>query len=152
MARDDRWAWLEGVRRTSLEDALAHEAARVLADELFEWPPPIAWDDPRVEAELASLFVPFAPGPTLAAIDLGFRFARWELERQFDAIDHAMRNDVVGALDGRDRLMTRFLWRWVPEWLLELKERSGPRITRAHLLVALDDAEARLRGRTLGAQ
>jgi hypothetical protein len=44
--------------------------------------------------------------------------------------------------------MARFLWRFVPEWLLELKERSGPRITRAHLLDALAQCEARLRGRS----
>ena len=48
--------------------------------------------------------------------------------------------------DARDRLAARFLWRWLPEWLLELKERAGPRITRAHLLLALEQAEARVRG------
>jgi hypothetical protein len=147
MARD-RWEWLEGLRSTSIEEALAHEAARVLADELLDWPPAIEWDDPRAEAELAPLFQPDAGKPSLAAIGVGFRFARWELEREFEAIDHAVRNDLIGRelTDERDRLAARFLWRWLPEWLLELKERAGPRITRAHLLLALEQAEARVRG------
>ncbi len=141
------------MRTTSLEDALAHEAARVLADELFDWPPRIEWDDPRMEAEHAQLFMPAARGPSLAAIEVGFRLARWELERRYDAIDHAARNDVLGReLDSeRDRLMARFLWSWVPEWLLELKERAGPRITRTHLLAVVEQAEARLRGGTTAA-
>lgn len=152
MGRDDRWSWLEGVRAVSLEETLAHEAARVLADELFDWPPPIAWEDLQVEAQLGPLFLPGAARPALAAISVGFRLARWDLERRFDAVDHALRSDIFEELDAsRDRLMARFLWRWVPEWLLELKDRTGPRITRAHLLIALDDAEARLRGRTAGA-
>jgi hypothetical protein len=151
MARD-RWEWLEGLRSTSIEEALAHEAARVLADELLAWPPPIAWDDPRAEAEFAPLFQPDARRPPLVAIGLGFRFARWELERQFEAIDHAARNHLLERelTDEQDRLAARFLWRWLPEWLLELKERAGPRITRAHLIVALDQAEARVRGHIAG--
>ena len=150
MTRDDRWSWLEGVRPTSLEDTLVHEAARVMADELFDWPPRIDWDDARMQAELAPLFAPAARGPSLAAIDVGFRFARWELERRYDAIDHAARNDTINREldDARDRLMARFLWHWVPEWLFQLKERTGPRIARTHLLAALEQAEARLRGRT----
>jgi len=146
--RDDRWAWLEGIRPTSLEDALAHEAARVLADEVLDWPPRIAWEDARAEAELAPLFDD-ATRPSLAAIALGFKLARWELERELEAIDHALRNDVFARelADERERLAARFLWRYLPEWLFELKDRAGPRITRAHLLDALGQAEARIRGR-----
>ena len=153
MAPEDRWAWVEGLRATSLEEALAHEAARVLADELLAWPPPIEWEDPRTKAELAPLFERGAAMPSLDALAWGFRFARWELGREFEAIDYAVRNDLVARelTDERDRLAVRFLWHFVPEWLMELKDRAGPRITRPHLLLALEQAEARVRGRAAGA-
>jgi hypothetical protein len=83
--------------------------------------------------------------PSAFAIERGFRLARWELERQLDAIDHALRNARLD--DTYEELAAHFLWRWLTEWMLELKERAGPRIQRAHLVAALDQAEARVRGR-----
>jgi hypothetical protein len=147
----DRWEWLEGVRATSLEDAIMHEAARALADELLAWPPLLSWQDERAEAEFAPLFALDAHRPSREAFEHGFRLARWELERAVEAIDHSMRNNLLGALLAYDRLAAHFLWRWVPEWLLELKDRTGPRITRAHLVAALDQAAARVRGRLTAA-
>ncbi|MEZ4368960.1 MAG: hypothetical protein R2939_22170 [Kofleriaceae bacterium] len=147
MAGDGRWDWLEGVRPESALDALAREAGRAIADELAAWPPRLAWTDARSAARFQPVLAPGAPPPSVAARTLGFRLARWDLGRQQDALDHALRTGVlaqVGTPD--DALAAELVWRWLTEWLLELAERVAARLTRAHLVAALDHAEGRLRG------
>jgi hypothetical protein len=139
---DGRGDWLEGIKRQTLAEAITLEAARQLADEVLAWPPAVEWQDARVRAEFAGL----GPAPELAAITMGFTLARWELERELEAIDHAMRNDRLGRLGPEGALAARFLWRWLPEWLLELKERCTGRLTRGELVSCLDLAERRIIG------
>jgi hypothetical protein len=134
-----RWDWLEGVRRQRVVDVLLVEAARQLADEIQTWPPALEWTDERSQREFAPLFAPDAGRPGPSALALGFQLARWELARELDAIEHAVRGGEVS-------LGARFLWRWLPEWLLELKERCDNQLSRAQLLDCLRLAEARLRG------
>lgn len=139
-----RWDWLEGVRATSVADALVVEASKALAEELRAWPPVVEWSDAQAQAIFAPLYAPEAPALDRAALDLGVQLARWELERDYAAIDHAARSGAIDALAGEHaRLAARLLWQWLPEWLLELKGLAGDRLTRGHLLRVLDAAEKR---------
>lgn len=142
-----RWDFLEGVRPQTAADAVAAEAAKVLADELRRWPPAaVEWTDSATRERFAPLYAEGAPRPAQGAYTEAFRLARWELEHDVEAIDFYQRNDhAARALaTAHDRLALELLWKLLTEWMYELAERTENRLKRRHLLACLDEAERRL--------
>lgn len=142
-----RWDFLEGLRLKTAADVLVEEVARILVDELTRrWPPQVEWTDADAAARFAPLYEPGAPRPSTAALREGLRLARWEIEREVEAIDFYLRNDHAGRVVAtpQDRLALELVWKLVTEWLYELRERTENRLTRRHLVACLDEVERRL--------
>jgi hypothetical protein len=85
--------------------------------------------------------------PSPDAIAIAFELARLELRHDHDAAAYTLRNATLSAFD---MLAAQFLSRWLAEWLFEVNEHAESRIPRAHLVAALDHAQARLRADAAG--
>jgi hypothetical protein len=134
-----RWEFLEGVRAMTAAEAIVHEAAKLLAGELARWPPRVEWTDATAAARYAPLYADAAPRPTDLAVREGMRLARWEMERDVQAIDFYMRNDLAAKVTttAHDRLALDLVWRYLTEAMLALQELCGGRLKRAHLIDCL---------------
>lgn len=141
--RAGRWEFLEGVRAIGAAEAIARELAKQLAEELRGWPPAVELGDEPQARKFAPLFASGARRPSAAALREGFRLARWEMQHDLEAIDYYLRNDHAGraAPDPYDRLALEFVWRYLTEALLVVREATEGRVKRRDLLVALDLAE-----------
>ncbi len=128
---DSRWAWLEGLRPQALEDAIAAEAAKMIASELRAWPPKIEWTDPALAARFAPVL---ATPPSTADLHEGFALARLELQHDLDALRFA-----------RPSLAIDLIRLYLTETLYALAERTQNRLKRRHLLLALDRAQLIIR-------
>src|SRR5688500_12549182 len=80
MSRWDRWE--QAIRRTTLADQLMSEVAKVLWEDLGNWPPPIEEVEAAGQRQYAELLAPGSPVPPRAAYVEGIRLAGWDLERE----------------------------------------------------------------------
>ncbi len=145
----DRFDWLEGLAPQSATAVGVKYAARAIADELTEWPPRIVLGgDPRSQ-RFAALVAPGAKRPSMTAFREAVKRARWELERNYEAIDHYERNDHLAAAcpDERERLGAELMRDFILEYFFELIERTENRVKRADVLVGLDDLERHVAAR-----
>lgn len=133
-----RWDWLEGVKAKELPDAIAEEAAKLIAGELRRFPPEVEWSDELARERFAPLYAEDAPPPSIEARRAGFQLARWELDREYDAIAFHHRS---AQLRDHDRLAADLLSLYLSEVLLILSEKTQGKIRRHHLREALDLAE-----------
>ena len=141
----DGWERLLAQRPVPLVDYLLTEIAQLLAKDLGTWPPPIGELDSRV----GDRFRPIASGerarPPDQLYEEGFRLARWELLRDFEACDDYMRNQrwMQRGLASSHKLELLFLSRWIVERLLSVREETQSRISRRQLVDCLDLAQRR---------
>lgn len=134
-----RWERLLDLKPVPLLEHLLEEVARQMASELCQWPPPVSTPDgAQAPGPLEA-----APPPVAQAYEEGFRLARWELERRFDAVDDYMRNQrwQQQGLSAADKPTLLFLSRWLVEYLLELGEATRGKINRPRMLEALERAQ-----------
>jgi hypothetical protein len=140
-----RWEHLFAQKPLPLLDYLLEEAAKLLAKELKQWPPPIE----ELEGGASQSFREIANGerlqPPLEAYRQSFLLARWELERQFAAYDDYMRNQrwTERGLSLGHRADLLYLSRWLVEKLLLLREQSQGRVSREQLVNCLERAQRR---------
>jgi hypothetical protein len=128
-----------------LLDHLLEEVSKLLAVELAKWPPSIEELDSQLGAKFQPLFEPGAPRPTRALYREAFRLARWELQREVQAIDDYMRNAryLEVGLAPTDKLALLFVSRWLVEQSLGLAESTHGKVKRPDLLDLLDRLERR---------
>ncbi|MFN7130618.1 MAG: hypothetical protein ACK4N5_00950 [Myxococcales bacterium] len=143
-----RWDFIQDLKPIELKQHFLNEAAKLLAKDLEKWPLTIeAWENPQAEARFARLTLPGAPRPDERVYEAAFKLARWEMEREFEAIDEFMRNErwrAYGADEyGRDAML--LLNRWMIEQLLSILEVTEGRINRALLVELVDRTERELR-------
>lgn len=146
-ARLGRWDRFYEARSITPEDMLADEVVKTLVGDLEGWPPPVlAWSDERARERFAPALASDAPRPSVAVFVAAFQLARWELGREFEAIDEFYRNDRPAqvASDARERLCLLFLHRWLTDAMLEILEAS--RLKRARLVECLERIERALMG------
>jgi hypothetical protein len=134
-----RWERLLEQKPVSLLEHLLEEVARQMASELCQWPPSVS----ASEGAPAQGLPEGAPPPLAQAYEEGFRLARWDLERRFDAVDDYMRNKrwQERGLTAADKPTLLFLSRWLVEYLLELGEATLGKVNRPRMLEALDQAQ-----------
>jgi hypothetical protein len=142
-----RWDHLFETKPIPILDHLLEEVARLLTQDLSQWPPPVQELDLDVGGTFAPLFLEPPPRPSPAVYDEALRLSRWELEREFEAYDDSMRNKryLERGLAPTDRLALLFLNRWLVEQMLGLGEATEGRVKRPMMLQILDKVEARLR-------
>ncbi len=83
----DRWAWLEGLKPESAISVAVKHMARLIADELLLWPPRVAPTESYFQSRFVEILEPGAARPSRRAFEEAITCARWELAREFEAID-----------------------------------------------------------------
>lgn len=144
-----RWDHLFEVKPKTLTEHLLDEVAGLLAKDLAGWPPPIEeWSNEADRRKFGALFEPESARPDGATFREAFRLARWEMQREVNAIDDYMTREEWRAkgVPEDDFLALLFLHQWLVEQMLGLSEATGGRIKRDQLEDCLDRCERRLRG------
>lgn len=141
----DRWQWLDSLEPESVVSVAVKYVARMVADELLAWPPAIAEGSPS--SRFTTILAPGSPRPSLAAFDEALKRARWELTRDFDAIDFYERNHALAEAcpAERDQRAAEFIQHYVLESFFELMERTEYRIKRKDVIPGIDHVERRVR-------
>jgi hypothetical protein len=140
-----RWDRFYEAREITSEDMLAQEVVRTLVADLALWPPPVLqWHDEKAHERFAPVLSADCPRPSSSVFRAAFELARWELEREFDAIDEFYRNDRGARVAGdeREQLCLVFLHKWLTDSMLEILEASP--LKRPKLLECLRKIELRL--------
>lgn len=140
MAPPSKWDLILDQKPVPIREHLMEEVSRLFADELQVWPPRIDDFDAQTAQKLVELLAdsPNRPDPRLYAE--AFTLARYELERDLEAFDDALRNGrwMQGGLTVKDRPMLLFLTRFLTEQLLGLAEHTEGRLKRPQLLDVLE--------------
>jgi hypothetical protein len=147
-----RWDLLLEQRPIPLVEHLLEEVAKLLANDLRGWPPPIEELDPALGVRFAPLLGPDVPRPEEALFEEAFRLARWELEREVEAVDEYMRNrrwELRGLAPDRKQALL-FVSRWLVEQLLSLREYTHSKISRPMLIDCLERTARYLRAQRSG--
>jgi hypothetical protein len=137
-----RWEHLFAQKPIPLVEHLLEEAAKLLATDLKQWPPPIE----ELDGVASQSFREIASGerahPPIEAYRESFQLARWELERDFAAYDDYLRNQrwTERGLRPGHRADLLYLSRWMVEKLLLLREQTQSRLSRDQLVVCLEKA------------
>lgn len=135
----NKWERLLDSKPRPILEHLVAEAATLFCTELRCWPPSIDEFDPQTGQGLETMLRerPEQPDPRVYA--QAFRLTRWDLSRDFDAIDEYWRNHrhLEAGLTMPDKPMILFLARFMTEQLLGLSEATQGRVTRLRLLDAL---------------
>jgi hypothetical protein len=137
-----RWDLLLDKKPVPLVEHLVDEVAKLLAAELLRWPLSVQELDVGTGRRFAPLLEPGNPRPSDAVFSEAFRLARWELEREIEAVDDYMRNQrwTAQGLSAQDKLALLFVSRWLVEQMLGLGEATQGRLSRRALADCLDRA------------
>lgn len=142
-----RWEYLEGVVAETPTRVAVRELGKILVEELSAWPPTVDWTSDELRRRYAGLYAPGAALPLETAVTEAMKRVRWELSRDYEAIDYYERNHHLrhACPEERDRLACELIHLYVYEALLQLIERTENRVKRADLIEGLDRIEASLR-------
>jgi hypothetical protein len=140
MRTPSRWDLLLDTKPVSLLRHLLDQVPGLLAKDLSQWPLPIQELDPETGRRYAPLLDPASVRPGKEVFAEAFRLARWELERDVEAVDDYMRNQRWAAhgLTAEAKLALLFISRWLVEQLLSLREATHGKVTRVQLVECLD--------------
>ena len=144
-----KWDFLLESKPKELQQHLLDEVAKLLAKDLEAFPPPVQeWADSTEGQRLQALFANELSRPTPALYRMAFQLARWELQREHEAMAEFIRNERYReeAPEAHAKQVLLFLERWLTEQLYELNEAVEGRLSRKQLISCLDDAERRLLG------
>jgi hypothetical protein len=131
-----RWDHLFELKPRPLAEQLIDEMARLLAQDLSHWPPPVeAWTSEADRKKFAPLFKAEAIRPDGATFREALRLARLEMKRDVPAIDDYMTREQwrSAGVPQRDFLALLFLHQWLVEQMLALNEATEGRIKRSQL-------------------
>lgn len=138
-----KWDLVLDQKPIPIQEHLIEEIAKLFAADLAHWPPEIEAFEATTGAKLAALLAetPLRPDPRLYVE--AFVLTRFDLERELEAFDDYLRNHrwLSSGLAAKDKPMLLFLTRFMSEQLLGLKEATGGRLTRTHLLDVLGRTE-----------
>jgi len=137
------WDFIHDRKPKPLREYLLDEFAARLSADLKTWPLPIGELDPALGAKWAHLLAPESVRPPKTVFNQGFRLARWELERQLDALDEYMRNErwLEAGIPPSEKQALLFVSAWLVEQLLALSESTQGRVDRRALVECLERTE-----------
>jgi hypothetical protein len=147
--RPTRWELLLDQKPIPLIEHLLDQVARLFAAELAAWPPRITEFDAQTGATLEGLLEAQPDRPDERVYAEAFRLTRWDLGRDFEAVDDYWRNQrhLEVGLTPAHKPMILFLTRYLSEQLLSLGEATEGRVTRARMLDALGRTERHFRSK-----
>ena len=140
-----RWDKFHNARSITTNELLRQAVVDELWADLTNWPLSVEhWHDPALRERYAPVLAHDCPRPALPVLQTGLQLARWELERDYEALDDFARNDRGAKLTGSglEALSLEFLHRWLTDCLLEVLEVTE--LKRSNLIDALQQLEARL--------
>lgn len=140
----NRWDWLERLQRESaISVAVRYVAEQVAAEDLTHWPPRVAAAAGPHYRRFAELLEPGSRRPALAAYQQAIKRARWDLAREFDAIDFYERNHHLeeACPDPRNQVASDLIRDYILESFFRLMEQTEYRVKRADVLVGVDQLE-----------
>ena len=89
-----KWDFLLESKPKELQQHLLDEVAKLLAKDLEAFPPPVQeWADSTEGQRLQALFANELSRPTPALYRMAFQLARWELQREHEAMAEFIRNE-----------------------------------------------------------
>tara|TARA_R110002073_G_scaffold64712_1_gene161855 strand:- start:33157 stop:33642 length:486 start_codon:yes stop_codon:yes gene_type:complete len=143
----DRWEWLEGLKPESPIEVAVKYVAAMTADALAAWPPTVRSAEGQSGGRFQDLLEYGAARPSLTAYEEAIKRARWELLRDYDAIDfYARNNHLADACPlERDQLASEFIQHYVLESFFVLMEKTEYRVKRKDVLPGLDMVEKRVK-------
>ena len=143
----NRWEWLEGVKPESPITIAVKYMAEQVAKELTQWPPEVMATEGNQTAVYAELVAPGSPRPALCAFAEAIKRARWELSRDFDAIDFYERNHHLAKAcpSARDQKASVFIQHYILESFFVLMERTQYRVKRKDSIVGVDLLEGHIK-------
>lgn len=143
----DRWEWLEGLKAESPIEVAVKYVAALTADALAAWPPAIQMAEGQSGGRFMALLEPGAERPGLAAFEEAIKRARWDLLRDYDALDFYARNNHIAKTcpSERDQLASEFIQHYVLESFFALMEKTEYRVKRKDVVVGLDMVEKRVK-------
>lgn len=146
----NRWDRILDIKPVPVVEHLLAEASRLLAADLSNWPLEVLDIDASTGAAVATLLAqPTRPGP--GVFRQAIQLTRWDLGRDFEAIDDYWRNERLteAGLTMAAKPMVLFLSRFITEQLLAFGEATSGRVTRARLLDVLARIERHLAAKEL---
>ncbi len=145
-----RWERLFDQKPVPLLDALVEEVAKLLSRDLLVWPLPVESLDAVTGGGVAPFLAADSVRPGDAVFQEAFRLARWELEREVDAVDAYLRSRryLELGVGPHERAALLFVTRWLIEQLLDLAETTRSRVRRPELVRCLERTAALLRARS----
>jgi hypothetical protein len=147
----NRWEWLEGLKPESPITVALKFMAEQISQELTKWPPEVTVAAGQDRAGYSELLAAGSPRPSLPAFAEAIKRARWELERNFDAIDFYERNHHLAKAcpSPRDQEASVFIQHYILESFFMLMERTEYRVKRKDALLGVDMLERHLKLRQL---
>lgn len=139
----NRWDWLERLQPESAIGVAVRYVAEQVAKDLLRWPPRVVATEGPNYRRFAELLEPGSRRPALAAYQQAIKRARWDLAREFDAIDHYERNHHLeeACPDPRNQLASELIRDYILESFFGLMERTEYRVKRADVLVGIHQLE-----------
>jgi hypothetical protein len=136
----NRWEWLEGLKPQSIISVAVKTMAEIIAEELSNWPPEVIAKSDVQRPEYLAVLKPTALRPPLAAFEEAIKRARWELQRDFEAIDYYERNHKLAQLlpNSEHRAASELIQHYILESFFTLMERTEYRIKRKDVISGLD--------------
>jgi hypothetical protein len=149
--RPTRWELILEQKPIPILEHLLDEVSRLFAAELAAWPPNVTDFDAQTGASLERLLADQPARPDDRVYGEAFRLTRWDLGRDFEAVDDYWRNQrhLEAGLSAADKPMILFLTRFISEQLLALGEATDGRVTRARMLDALGRIERHFRSKVI---
>lgn len=142
----NRWEWLEGLEAQSPIEIAVEQMAKLVVEELLAWPPRVEASDTSFRARFDALLAPGATRPSPAAFTEAVRCARWELDRNFDAIEFYERNNQRASAcpEPRDQLASELIAHYILEAFFVLMEKTDYRVQRKDVSAGIDSVERQL--------
>ncbi len=140
------WEWLEGVKSQSPSEVAIAELGKLLAEELGNWPPQVEWDSEEQRRPYEKLLAPGSATPSATVFVEALKLARWELEREDEALNQYLRNhhlERACPLQSEQQAAT-FLQLYFVEAFYELIERTENRVKRREIIAGWDTLQRRI--------
>ncbi len=140
------YEWMYELRPIPIKEKVLEQVVEHVLKDLERWPPPVIdWLDENSTARFAPLYQE-PRRPPQALWRRALQLVRWEMQREFDAIDETMRNERWRDDDTHAQAHPALLliWQWLTEVLLAVREHSKQSITRADLVRVVDMLEPTL--------
>src|SRR5687768_3372208 len=115
-----RWDLLLDTKPIPLIEHLLEEVAKIMAKDFSVWPLRIDELDLATGRQFAEVLELKNPRPSAPVYREAFKLARWEIEREVQAVDDYMRNQrwLELGLAPTDKLVLLLLSRWLVEQML----------------------------------